>query len=145
MAGMMGDTGMGDQGAQPPSDPNYVFGARMKTFVTTIKLPAHSLTFDENLFINLLAGSISLSKDEKRKIVDSIPKLRQEQVDELVRIFEEERQKFVELSPKHGTQLKKLEDEHAADWRDLEINYKSEQKGQEDQNKAEEIRKQLGL
>lgn len=136
---------MGDQGAQPPFDPNYVFGSKMKNFTTTVKLATHNLKFDENLFLNLLAGSISLSKDEKRKIVDSIPKLRQEQVDELIRIFEEERAKFVELSPKHGAQLKKLEDQHAADWRDLEINYKSEQKGQEDQNKAEEIRKQLGL
>ncbi|MFA4815151.1 MAG: hypothetical protein WC653_03580 [Candidatus Gracilibacteria bacterium] len=148
----MAGTGMGDPYAggtanagQPPFDPNYVFGAQMANFTTTIKIPAHSLTFDENRFLNLLAGSISLTKDEKKKIVDSVPKLRQEQVDELIRIFDEERAKFVELSPKHGAQLKKLEDEHAADWRDLEVACKAESKGQEDQNKADEIRKQLGL
>lgn len=144
--------GMGDPYAggaadptQPPFDPNYVFGARMANFTTTIKLPAHSLNFDENRFLNLLAGSISLTKDEKKKIVESVPKLRQEQVDELIRIFDEERAKFVELSPKHGAQLKKLEDEHAADWKDLELAVKAEGKSQEDQNKADEIRKQLGL
>jgi hypothetical protein len=148
MAGM-GDP-YGGAAADPnaggqPFDPNYVFGAKMATFTTTIKLPAHQLSFDENRFLNLLAGSISLTKDEKKKIIDSIPKLRQEQVDELIRIFDEERAKFIELSPKHGAQLKKLEDEHAADWKDLEMAYKAASQGQEDQNKAEEIRKQLGL
>lgn len=146
MAGM-GDPHAGTTPAaqQPPFDPNYRFGDRMKNFTTTIKLPAHSLQFDEDRFLNLLAGSISLSREEKKRIIDSIPKLRQEQVDELMRIFDEERVKFIELSPKHGAQLKKLEDEHAADWHDLEMAYKAESKGQEDQSKADEIRKQLGL
>lgn len=138
-------TGTTPAAQQPPFDPNYRFGDRMKSFTTTIKLPAHSLQFDEDRFLNLLAGSISLSREEKKRIIDSIPKLRQEQVDELMRIFDEERVKFIELSPKHGAQLKKLEDEHAADWRDLEMAYKAENKGQEDQSKADEIRKQLGL
>lgn len=117
----------------------------MKNFTTSIACPAHSLKFDEAYFINLLAGSISLSKDEKKKIVESIPKLRQEQVDELIRIFEEERAKFVELSAKHGAQLKKLEDQHAADWRDLEIEQKAVAQKADEQNKADDIRKQLGI
>ncbi len=128
-----------------PEDPNYKFGERMKTFTTTVKLPAHELKFDENYFLNLLAGSISLSKDEKLRIIESTPKLRQEQIDELIRIFEEEREKFLELSAKHATSLKKLEAEHAADWMDIEISLKSTQKAQEDQSKADDIRKQLGL
>lgn len=131
--------------AQPPFDPNYKFGAKMASFTTSIKVPAHELSFDEDKFLNLLAGSISLTKDEKRKIIDSIPKLRQAQVDELIRIFEEERSKFIELSSKHGAQLQKLEVEHAADWKDLEIECKSEAQGKEDASKAEDIRKQLGL
>lgn len=132
--------------AQPPAgDPNYRFAERMKTFTTTIVLPAHSLQFDGAYFLNLLAGSISLTKDEKKKIIDSMPKLRQAQVDELIRIFEEERAKFIELSPKHGTQLKKLEDEHIADWRDIELMYKQAVQSEEDTAKADEIRKQLGL
>lgn len=137
---------MGDQGSgPPPGDPNYRFADRMKTFTTTVKLPAHNLKFDENYFLNLLAGSISLSKDEKKKIVESTPKLRQEQIDELIRIFEEERSKFIELSAKHGAQLKKLEDQHAADWKDLEIEGKAVAQKEEETNKAEEIRKQLGI
>jgi hypothetical protein len=152
MAGMQpGAAGMGMPGAAgpppppKPSDPNYMFGSKMKDFKTTIKLPANELTFEEDKFINLLAGSISLTKEEKRKIIDSIPKLRQAQVDELIRIFEEERAKFVELSPKHGAQLEKLEIEHAADWKDLELAYKSEVQGKEDEDKADDIRKQLGI
>lgn len=142
MSGMMGDQG---QAAEPPGDPNYVFAAKMKDFTTTITLPAHSLKFDENRFINLLAGSISLSKDEKKKIIESISKLRQEQVDELIRIFDEERAKFIELSSKHSAQLKKLEAEHHADWRDLEMEVKAATQKEEESAKAEEIRKQLGL
>lgn len=143
MAGLMGDQSAA--AVQPQGDPNYKFGERMKTFKTTIKLPAHKLAFDEDKFLNLLAGSISLTKDEKKKIVDSIPKLRQDQVDELMKIFEEEREKFIELSTKHSAQLKKLEDQHAADWKDLEIEFKAAVKSSEDVSKAEEIRKQLGL
>jgi hypothetical protein len=139
--------GMG--GTNPPLppgfDPNYVFGSRMQDFTTTIKLAATSLTFDEAKFLNLLAGSISLSKDEKKRILDSMPRLRQEQVDELIRIFEEERTKFIELSQKHGPQLKKLEDEHMADWKDIELEQKAFSQKQDEEDQAEAIRKQLGL
>jgi len=143
----MGGGGFGDDdaAAQPPFDPNYRFGDGMKNFTTSIVLPAHNLQFDEAYFLNLLAGSISLSRDEKKKIVESTPKLRQEQVDELIRIFEEERAKFVELSAKHGAQLKKLEDQHAADWRDLEMEVKAAAQKDQEAAKADEIRKQLGL
>ena len=140
--------GMGDAAggaAQPPFDPNYKFGEKMKTFTTTVKLPEHTIKVDGAYFLNLLAGSISLTRDEKKKIVDSFGKLRQEQVDELIRIFEEERTKFVELSSKHGAQLKKLEDEHAADWKDIEVSYTVAQKKEEEDAKADAIRKQLGL
>lgn len=135
-----------DKGSGPPADePDYVFGKRMQSFTTTVTLLPHQLRFDEAHFINLLAGSISLSREEKKRILDSIPKLRQEQVDELIRIFEEERAKFIELSPKHGAQLKKLEIEHAADWKDIELSYKAENKSQEDAAAAEALKKQLGL
>ncbi len=140
--------GMGDPygGVNPaPFDPNYRFADRMKNWSTTVKIPTHPLKFDEAYFLNLLAGSISLTRDEKKKIVDSIPKLRQEQIDELIRIFEEERSKFIELSAKHGAQLKKLEDEHASDWRDIELSYLAETQKQEEDEKAAAIRKQLGL
>ena len=123
---------------------NFQLGAKLPK-VITVKVPAHGLKFDEQHFLHLLAGSISLTKDEKKRIVDSIPKLKQSQVDELVRIFEEERRKFSELSAKHVEQLKKLEDQHWRDWQDLELQQKAGEKKNEDAAKAEEIRKKLGL
>lgn len=129
----------------PPSDPNYLFGDHIKDFKTTITLPGNELNFDEAYFIKLLAGSISLTRDEKKKIIDSIPKLRQEQVDELIDILEEEKEKFVELSPKHSAQLKKLEKKHWAEWTDLESGYQQSEKKEADEGAADEIRKQLGL
>ncbi len=133
-----------DQGSGS-SDPNYKFGDINNNFTTTIKIPPHSLTFEEFYFLKLLSGSISLTIDEKKKIVQSVPKLRQEQIDELIRILEEEKSKFIELSPKHGDQLKKLELKHHQEWQDYEMENRSQNKASEDQAKADEIRKQLGL
>lgn len=132
---------------QPPEDTtpaNYQIGNQLPQKIN-IAIPPHSLKFDEQKFLHLLAGSISLTKNEKKRIIDSIPKLRQEQVDELIRIFEEERRKFAELSEKHVEQLKKLEKQHLADWQDIEMEQAAGQKQQEDAKQADEIRKQLGL
>jgi hypothetical protein len=110
-----------------------------------IQVPAHKLSFDEDNFLMLLAGSISLSRDEKKRIIDTIPKLKQSQIDELVRIFVEEKEKFALLSKKHVPQLEKLADQHFQDWLDLEASYKSEEKTANDNAEADEIRKQLGI
>ncbi len=110
-----------------------------------VPVPTHELSFDENYFIRLLAGSISLAKDEKKRIIDSIPKLKQSQIDELIRIFEEEKQKFAALSQKHVPQLEKLVDQHYSEWMQLEDEYAQTGLKQQDDDKAEEIRKQLGV
>jgi hypothetical protein len=123
---------------------NYQIGQQLPKNINIV-IPAHSLNFDEQYFLHLLAGSISLTRDEKKRIIESIPKLKQSQVDELIRIFEEERRKFSELSAKHVEQLKKLEKQHLAEWQDLEIGQKAESKKSQDDEKAEEIRKKLGL
>jgi len=136
---------------QPPpagtgnSDPNYVFGIHLNDFKTNVRVPAHNLTFDELNFLKLLAGSISLTKLEKKKIVQSVPKLSQFQVDELMRILTEEKEKFIELSPKYGDQLKRLEQQHWADWQDIETEVTQSAKGQQDQQAADDIKKNLGL
>lgn len=140
-------SGMPTPPTPPPEDntpANYQIGQHLPK-VIAVKLPAHSLQFDEQNFLHLLAGSISLTKEEKQRIIDSIPRLRQAQVDELIRIFEEERRKFAELSAKHVEQLKKLEKQHQADWQDIELSQKANDKKSEDEAKAEEIRKKLGL
>ncbi len=138
-------------GANPPAQQqedttpaNYQIGSKLPK-VISIKMPAHSLNFDEQYFLHLLAGSISLTKEEKKRIVESVPKLKQSQIDELVRIFEEERRKFSELSAKHVEQLKKLEDQHLRDWQDIELSQKAQDKKSSDEAQAEEIRKKLGL
>ncbi|MFO0780417.1 MAG: hypothetical protein U0519_00775 [Candidatus Gracilibacteria bacterium] len=133
--------------AQQPEDTtpaNYQIGSKLPK-VIGIKIPAHSLNFDEQYFLHLLGGSISLTKEEKKRIIESVPKLKQSQIDELIRIFEEERRKFAELSAKHVEQLKKLEDQHLRDWNDIELEQKAQQKQSSDQAQADEIRKKLGL
>lgn len=111
-----------------------------------IIVPGHPDTrFDEQRFLTLLRGSISLTRDEKWRIIQAMPKLSQFQVDELQKILEEEKRKFSELSPKHLLQLKKLEEKHAQDWRDLQTLTVQQGVKKEDASKAEEIRKQLGL
>jgi uncharacterized protein YjhX (UPF0386 family) len=141
--------GMG--GFQPPPPPpedttpaNYQIGLHLPK-VINVRIPPHTLKFDEQTFLHLLAGSISLTRDEKKRIVDSIPRLKQTQIDELIRIFEEERRKFAELSSKHVEQLKKLEKQHWAEWQDLELSQKADEKKGADAAQAEEIRKKLGL
>lgn len=150
----------GGQGAFDPNDPsaaglpppppkpskpaNFQLGSKLGQQLR-IKVPPHNLSFDEQYFLHLLAGSISLTKDEKLRIVESIPKLKQSQVDELIKIFEEERKKFAELGDEHVPQLEKLAQQHFEDWVDIEMKQEQGSKAQEDAQKAEEIRKQLGL
>jgi len=123
---------------------NYELGKYLpKKF--NIKIPTHNHQFDEQKFLTLLAGSISLMKDEKVKIIQSIPTLTINQINELMRIFEEERQQFANLSDKHVPELEKLSKLHYMDWMDIETQFNQATKQQEDQQKAEEIRKQLGL
>ena len=126
---------------------DYRFGSIAgKLTNDNLRVPAHPETkFDEQLFLNLLRGSISLTRDEKWRIVQAIPKLSQFQIDELQKILEEEKRKFSELSPKHLLQLMKLEQKHADDWKDLQaVTVQQDARGKE-QQQAEEIRKQLGL
>lgn len=148
--GMAPGMGMGGQMMPPPAPvedttpANFQLGEKLPK-VINVSIPPHSLNFDEQHFLHLLAGSISLTKDEKKRIIDSIPKLKQSQVDELIRIFEEERRKFAELSTKHVEQLKKLEKQHYDEWMDLELSQKAQAKQSNDQAQADEIRKKLGL
>lgn len=124
---------------------NFQLGTMLEDNIK-ISLPEHPETqFDDRHFLKLLAGSISLSKIEKKRIIEAIPKLKQWQVDELINIFEEEKKKFAQLSERHVPQLKKLEKQHYEEWRDIEMEQEKETKSEEDKKKADEIRKKLGL
>lgn len=126
---------------------DYRFGSvTVQLTNDNVVIPAHpQIAFDEQAFLTLLRGSISLTRDEKWRIIQAVPKLSQFQIDELQKILEEERRKFSELSPKHLLQLMKLEQKHAQDWVDLQSVTVQDQARQEEQNQADEIRKQLGL
>lgn len=126
---------------------NYRFGSISATLNNDkVTVPAHPETkFDEQKFLTLLRGSISLTRDEKWRIIQAIPKLSQFQIDELQKILEEERRKFSELSPKHLSQLMKLEQKHGEDWKDLQSITVQQGAREEEKNQADEIRKQLGL
>ncbi|MBP9773532.1 MAG: hypothetical protein KBD00_02780 [Candidatus Peribacteraceae bacterium] len=126
---------------------NYRFASIMNTLNNqNIVVPAHPETnFDEQGFLTLLRGSISLTRDEKWRIIQAIPKLSQFQIDELQKILQEERTKFSILSPKHLKHLMSLEKKHAEDWKDLQSLYIQQNAKQKEQSQADEIRKQLGL
>lgn len=126
---------------------DYRFGSiTAKLSNDKVVIPAHpETTFDVNRFLTLLRGSISLTRDEKWRIIQAIPKLSQFQIDELQKILDDEKRKFSELSPKHLLQLMKLEQKHAEDWRDLQSIMVQKDAKAEEQAQAEAIRKQLGL
>ncbi len=126
---------------------NYRFGTITETLTNdNIAIPVHAQTqFDEQVFLSLLRGSISLTRDEKWRIIQAVPKLSQFQIDELQKILEEEKRKFSELSPKHLMQLMRLEQKHSEDWKDLQSVAVQEKGKQQEQTQADEIRKQLGL
>lgn len=126
---------------------DYRFGSICDALTNeNITVPTHPDTqFDDQEFLSLLRGSISLTRDEKWRIVQAIPKLSQFQIDELQKILSEERQKFQELSPKHLRHLMQLEKKHAEDWKDLQSVFVQSEARAKEQDQADEIRKQLGL
>ncbi len=111
-----------------------------------VVVPAHPETnFDEQKFLSLLRGSISLTRDEKWRIIQAIPKLSQFQIDELQKILEEEKFKFSQLSPKHLKHLMQLEKKHSEDWKDLQGIFVQNVAKKQEASQADDIRKQLGL
>ena len=104
---------------------------------------------EEKTFIDLLKHSLSLSTLEKKRVIDAVPTLSQFQFDELAKVFIEEREKFRELSKDHPDDIKKLLKKQQIEWLQLGDLYKwekiSKAKGAEDQDKMDEIKKNLGL
>ncbi len=111
-----------------------------------IPIPEHPNTqFDETLFLKCILRSISLLKEEKLKIIESVPKLSQYQIDELIKILEEEKRKFQELCAEHGDQLKLLEERHLAEASWIEDFFYEEEAEDNASTAVDEIKKNLGL
>ncbi len=79
-----------------------------------LKNHREDVVVNEEEFLDLLKHSLSLNTDEKKRVIDAVPKtdsqpwLSQFQFDELKKVFVEERRKFRELAWKHPEDIKKL-------------------------------------
>lgn len=106
-------------------------------------------TFDEKVFMDLLEHSLSLSTFEKKRVIDAVPTLSQFQIDELVKVFEDERVEFRKLMPTEWEIIKWLLVKAQNEWEQLKDIYIEESRAQaqanQDAQKAEEMRKSLGL
>lgn len=71
---------------------------------------------DRERFLHLLAWSLSLSLDEKQRVIDAMPTLSQFQVDELIKVFTEEYAKFLELQKDHPGDIVKLMQKLTTEW-----------------------------
>ncbi|MBN2086788.1 hypothetical protein JW758_00405 [Candidatus Peregrinibacteria bacterium] len=115
-------------------------------FIASVKIPEHPNTkFDEKVFVELLAGSISLTMTEKKRIIQAIPQLSQFQIDELMKIFDEEKGKFAELEKKHAEQVRQLEEQHKNSMVDDTAKQEEEAAKAKEQEEAENLKKSLGL
>ena len=113
-------------------------------------MSVHPLTsFDEAKFLDLLEHSLSLSTFEKKRVIDSVSNLSQFQVDELMKVFEDERVEFRKLVATEGEIIKGLVVKAQNEWEQLKDIYTEEARAAEqarlDEQKADEIKKTLGL
>ena len=114
------------------------------------RVSIHPLTsFDESKFLDLLEHSLSLSTFEKKRVIDSVSNLSQFQVDELMKVFEDERVEFRKLVATEGEIIKGLVVKAQNEWEQLKDIYTEEARAAEqarlDEQKADEIKKTLGL
>ncbi len=142
----MQNTQQGNDGSRPPAPP------RPKTSNESLEalFLAHPFTkFEEKTFIDLLEHSLSLSTFEKKRVIDSIPVLSQFQIDELIKVFEDERVEFRKLMTTEGEIIKGLVIKAQNEWEQLKDIYREEaasaEQARRDAQKAEEIKKNLGL
>ncbi len=109
-------------------------------------IPPHpNTTFDEEYFLTLLEGSISLTLEEKQRVIDAIPRLSIEQINELIKIFEEEKVKFAELEKEYGEDVKKLKAEREKEFELAKVKEEEMSEAEAEAAEAEALKKQLGL
>ncbi len=124
------------------TDDNTTSGDAKPTFV----LPAHpNTTFDDANFVKLLEGSISLTLEEKKRVVEAVPRLSIEQINELIKIFEEEKVKFSELEEEFGDDVAKLKQQRVKELEIEQIKEEESEEADEDAAAAAALRAQMGL
>lgn len=127
-------------------DPNNRHGQLGKRDAHVFVIPPHPNTeFDEANFLELLEGSISLTFEEKQRVIEAIPRLSIEQIDELISIFTEERQKFAELEKEFSEDVAKLKQEREKELEVQQTKKEEESASSQDAAAAEELKRQMGL
>lgn len=128
---------------QPVSSATGQLGTKDKSYFS---IPAHPKTkFDEKNFLSLLEGSISLTLEEKQRVIDAIPRLSIEQINELIKIFEDEKVKFAELEGEFKTDVEKLKKEREREFEMAEIKKQEENEADSDADQAADIKAGLDL
>ncbi len=109
-------------------------------------IPPHpKTTFDEAKFLTLLEGSISLTLEEKKRVIEAIPRLSIEQINELLNIFEEEKVKFAELEKEFGDDVATLKNQREKEIEIEKIHEEELGEADEDAAAAEALKAQMGL
>lgn len=127
-------------------DPNNRHGQLGKRDAHVFVIPPHPNTeFDEANFLELLEGSISLTFEEKQRVIEAIPRLSIEQIEELISIFTEERQKFAELEKEFSEDVAKLKQEREKELEVQQTKKEEESASSQDAAAAEELKRQMGL
>jgi gas vesicle protein len=127
-------------------DPNARAGQLSTRSQSIFSIPPHpNTTFDEDNFLMLLEGSISLTMEEKQRVIEAIPRLSIEQINELISIFTEEKQKFSELENEFADDVKKLKEEREREIERVETKKEETQATSDDEEEAAKIKQQMGL
>lgn len=104
------------------------------------KFEIHPLTeFNEEYFLDLLRYSLSLGVNEKKRIINSISILSQNQIDKLTKVFVNEKEEFKKLvdKPNELEEIKRLHKKAKTEWDILYQQFLDLEK-QEEVNKSEE-------
>ena len=140
----MGDVrpqGNADAGGNPRKQ-KHSTGTRGKFLV----IPPHpDTTFNDEEFLTLLEGSLSLSIEEKVRVADAVPRLKQQQIDDLFRIFNEEKERFAELSKEAGDKVEELKARRERELDMAKSEEAEEGEADDDAAEAERLKRDLGL
>ena len=116
------------------------------------KFEIHPLTeFNEEYFLDLLRYSLSLGVNEKKRIINSISILSQNQIDKLTKVFVNEKEEFKKLvdKPNELEEIKRLHKKAKTEWDILYQQFldleKQEEVNKSEEKKIEDIKKWLWI
>lgn len=73
--------------------------------IMEIEIPPHRTEFDEDHFKRLVAEGMSLTWDEKERMLLAVPRMTQQQVDTLISLYEEGEERWNEFKNKHKMEI----------------------------------------